>query len=459
MELILDELLETYEEEMQEALKALVRIPSVIDMDSAEERAPYGQPLRKALDKVAEIGEELGFEVKDYDGHVVTVCYGDQGQEVGVLSHVDIVPAGCGWNTDPFDPVVMDGKMFGRGTIDDKGPMVAVLYAMKAIKESKLPIRNHVKLIIGCDEETDHRCVRYYFSKEKSPDFGFSPDASFSVIHGEKAIIWFKIIKEWDKMDQSGLHIQKIEAGTAVNAVPNMARVWLNDEHGHERELQYAGVSAHAMQPWAGENAIVKMVEDFNAGKEIVYGVRSSRATDTWFKRTTAHGFYSFQKSMGLETVYDHADYRLMSNRALHLLSEYKESNLFLRGIIPQIGLETSIVTYERKERIAGESKYPLSKLLSFSIDGITSFSAKPIRMIFMLGLILLLIDIGVGIYVLISYFSNTTISGWASLMLSVWFLGSLILMSIGVVGEYIGKIFIEVKQRPRFAIKDTLLD
>ena len=206
-------------------------------------------------------------------------------------------------------------------------------------------------------------------------------------------------------------------------------------------------------------DAIVKMVEDFNAGKEIVYGVRSSRATDTWFKRTTAHGFYSFQKSMGLETVYDHADYRLMSNKALHLLSEYKESNLFLRGIIPQIGLETSIVTYERKERIAGESKYPLSKMLSFSIDGITSFSAKPIRMIFMLGLILLLIDIGVGIYVLISYFSNTTISGWASLMLSVWFLGSLILMSIGVVGEYIGKIFIEVKQRPRFAIKDTLLD
>lgn len=267
MELILDELLETYEEEMQEALKALVRIPSVIDMDSAEERAPYGQPLRKALDKVAEIGEELGFEVKDYDGHVVTVCYGDQGQEVGVLSHVDIVPAGCGWNTDPFDPVVMDGKMFGRGTIDDKGPMVAVLYAMKAIKESKLPIRNHVKHIIGCDEETDHRCVRYYFSKEKSPDFGFSPDASFSVIHGEKAIIWFKIIKEWDEMDQSGLHIQKIEAGTAVNAVPNMARVWLNDEHGYERELQYAGVSAHAMQPWAGENAIVKMVEDLKKMK------------------------------------------------------------------------------------------------------------------------------------------------------------------------------------------------
>lgn len=206
-------------------------------------------------------------------------------------------------------------------------------------------------------------------------------------------------------------------------------------------------------------NAIIQMVKEFISGKEIVYGVRSSRATDTWFKRTTAHGFYSFQKTMGLETVYDHADYRLMSKRALHLLGEYGESNLFLRGIIPQIGLDTAIVTYERKERVAGESKYPLSKMLSFSIDGITSFSAKPIRMIFLTGLFLLLADVLVGVYVLISYFSHNTISGWSSIMLSIWFLGSLILMGIGIVGEYIGKIFIEVKQRPRYAIKETLLD
>ncbi len=205
--------------------------------------------------------------------------------------------------------------------------------------------------------------------------------------------------------------------------------------------------------------AIVQMVKEFINGAEIVYGVRSSRATDTWFKRTTAHAFYSFQQLMGLNTIYDHADYRLMSNRALHLLSEYGESNLFLRGIIPQIGLTTAIVKYERKERIAGESKYPLSKMLSFSIDGITSFSAKPMRVIFMVGLILLLVDIAVAMYVFISYFSGTTISGWASLMLSIWFLGSLVLMGIGIVGEYIGKIFIEVKQRPRYAIKDSLWD
>ncbi len=206
--------------------------------------------------------------------------------------------------------------------------------------------------------------------------------------------------------------------------------------------------------------AIVEMVKLFNRGTDIVYGVRSSRHTDTWFKRTTAHAFYKFQQLMGLETVYDHADYRLMSNRALHMLSQYGESNLFLRGIIPQIGLPTAIVTYARNHRVAGESKYPLSKMLSFSIDGITSFSARPMRWIFMTGLILLFVDIAVALYVLGSYFFEQHISpGWTSIMLSVWFLGSLILMSIGIVGEYIGKIFIEVKKRPRYAIAETLLD
>lgn len=205
--------------------------------------------------------------------------------------------------------------------------------------------------------------------------------------------------------------------------------------------------------------SIIEMVRKFHQGKEIVYGVRSSRASDTWFKRTTAHAFYSFQKSMGLDTVYDHADYRLMSNRALKLLSHYNESNLFLRGIIPQIGLDTDIVYYERAPRVAGESKYPLAKMLSFSIDGITSFSAKPMRIIFFFGLALLLLDIAVAIYVFISYFGHNYDAGWPSLMLSVWFLGSLILMAVGIVGEYVGKIFVEVKNRPRFEIKDLLID
>lgn len=206
--------------------------------------------------------------------------------------------------------------------------------------------------------------------------------------------------------------------------------------------------------------AIIEMVRKFRQGKEIVYGVRSSRATDTWFKRNTAHAFYSFQKKMGLETVYDHADYRLMSNRALNLLSQYGESNLFLRGIVPQIGLENDVVTYARNERVAGESKYPLAKMLAFSIDGITSFSARPMRWIFLTGLLLLVIALLVAVYVFASYFYSDHISaGWASIMLSIWVLGSLILIAIGIVGEYIGKIFAEVKHRPRFAIADELWD
>lgn len=206
--------------------------------------------------------------------------------------------------------------------------------------------------------------------------------------------------------------------------------------------------------------AIVEMVNQFNAGKEIVYGVRSSRKVDSFFKRTTAHMFYSFQKIMGVNTIYDHADYRLMSKRALDILSQYGEANIFLRGIVPQIGLETAIVTYERKSRCAGESKYPLKKMLALSIDGITSFSAVPMRWIFYTGLLTLLFTIIVGVYIFVSYFTSRNImAGWTSVMLSIWGLGSLILMSLGIIGEYIGKIFNEVKRRPRYNIKDTLWD
>lgn len=203
--------------------------------------------------------------------------------------------------------------------------------------------------------------------------------------------------------------------------------------------------------------AITEMVRLFNAGAEIVYGVRRSRATDTWFKRTTARSFYRFQKSMGLDTVYDHADYRLMSDRALRLLADYGESNLFIRGIIPQLGLSTAVVTYDRHRRIAGESKYPLAKMLSFSVDGITSFSARPLKMIFFVGVGLLLVDIVMALYVLGSYIGGHTVAGWTSLMLSVWFLGSLILIALGIVGVYVGKIFTEVKHRPRYAVRERL--
>ena len=206
--------------------------------------------------------------------------------------------------------------------------------------------------------------------------------------------------------------------------------------------------------------AMVEMVRKYREGKEIVYGVRSSRKTDTVFKRTTAHAFYSFQKKMGLETVYDHADYRLMSNRALHLLSEYHESNMFLRGIVPQIGLDSDVVYYERASRVAGESKYPLRKMLALSVDGITSFSAQPMRWIFFTGLFILLVTLAVTAYVVVARFFTDHVSpGWASIMLSIWGLGSLILIAIGITGEYIGKIFNEVKGRPRYAIRDRLWD
>ncbi|MCM1356492.1 MAG: glycosyltransferase family 2 protein [Staphylococcus sp.] len=206
--------------------------------------------------------------------------------------------------------------------------------------------------------------------------------------------------------------------------------------------------------------AMVEMVRQFTDGKEIVYGVRNKRESDTWFKRTTAKNFYRFQRMMGVDAVYNHADYRLMSARAIELLADYGESNLFLRGIIPQIGLSHADVRYDRHPRLAGETKYPLAKMLSFSIDGITSFSARPMRIVFFTGLALLIIDIIVAAYVVASIlFSEHLASGWTSLILSVWFLGSLILMAIGIVGEYIGKIFIEVKQRPRYAIRSILFD
>lgn len=204
--------------------------------------------------------------------------------------------------------------------------------------------------------------------------------------------------------------------------------------------------------------AIRAMLDQAAKGAEIVFGVRASRASDTWFKRSSARAFYRLQQSLGLETVYDHSEFRLMSRRAIRLLEEYGERNLFLRGIVVKIGLPTAIVRYDRAPRLAGETKYPLSKMISLSVDGITSFSARPIRMIFFVGLFFLVLDLIVGIYALMAYFGGKAVTGWTSLILSVWFLGSLILMAIGVVGEYIGKIFIEVKHRPRYAVRESLL-
>lgn len=204
-------------------------------------------------------------------------------------------------------------------------------------------------------------------------------------------------------------------------------------------------------------NAIDNMVDDFNGGAEIVYGVRASRETDTFFKRTTAQGFYKFMTLMGVETVYNHADFRLMSSRAVKALLDFKEVNLFLRGMVPLVGFKSSTVTYDRAPRLAGESKYPLKKMLTFAFDGITSFSIRPIRFITALGGITLILSVLFAIYALISYFVHNTVPGWTSTVISIWFFGSLQLIATGVVGEYIGKIYLEAKGRPRFFIEKYL--
>ncbi len=206
-------------------------------------------------------------------------------------------------------------------------------------------------------------------------------------------------------------------------------------------------------------NAIDKMIEKYNNGCDIVYGVRSARKKDTFFKRVTAEGFYKFMKSLGVDCVYNHADYRLTSKRVLEEFSNYKEVNLFLRGMFPLVGFKSDVVYYERKERFAGESKYPLKKMLSFAWNGITSFSVKPLTLICTLGIIILLISIAIMIYSLIRKIMGATIDGWTFLVISIWFIGGLQMISIGIIGEYIGKIYSETKARPRYIISENLED
>lgn len=296
MERKIDELVKSYREDMIQSLEELVSIPSVINLENAREGAPFGMEIRSALDGLLKLAGELGFETRDYDGYAAAVDFGTEGKEVGILSHIDVVPPGNGWSKNPFVPEIVNGKMYGRGTIDDKGPLVASLYAMKAVKESGLPIRNHVRHIIGCDEETGHRCIKYYLTKEKGPDLGFSPDGMFSVIHAEKGILRFQIQTNRKLPDTKELCVIRIAGGTVVNAVPNIAEVWLGGPGEQLEEVQkefqvkaaegsakmegdvlhltFPGVSAHAMQPWLGENAILSMIRFL---KEVPFGDRKTR--------------------------------------------------------------------------------------------------------------------------------------------------------------------------------------
>lgn len=253
------------------------------------------------------------------------------------------------------------------------------------------------------------------------------------------------------------LHAQEPDVFSGLN---------LSRNRGHQNAL-LAGLSSVADRADAvisidadlqdDVRVMEQMIDLFNQGVDMVYGVRNKRAKDSFFKRFTAQSFYRFMTAMGTETVYNHADYRLMSKRALQGLLQFKEVNLFLRGMVPLVGFSHAMVPYDREERVAGESKYPVGKMLSFALEGITSFSVKPIRMISALGFIVFLISIIAACYVFIRYFTGHTIVGWSSSFLSIWAIGGLILMSLGVIGEYLGKIYMETKARPRFIVESFL--
>lgn len=235
---------------------------------------------------------------------------------------------------------------------------------------------------------------------------------------------------------------------------------------GHQQALwaglEYAAAHADAVVSIDADlqdnvDCIREMVDYFNKGIDIVYGVRRERRTDSFFKKTTAQLFYRLMSNLGGEIVYNHADFRLMSRRAVEALMSYPERNLFLRGMVCSMGYPSAVVYYDREKRFAGESKYPFSKMLSFAVDGITSFSVRPLRYIVLLGLLFILISIVAIIYGFLSYLEGDTIPGWTSLLVSIWFIGGMVTTAIGIIGEYVGKIYKEVKRRPRYFVEKVV--
>lgn len=232
---------------------------------------------------------------------------------------------------------------------------------------------------------------------------------------------------------------------------------------GHQQALwaglEYAAAHADAVVSIDADlqdnvDSIREMVDYFNKGIDIVYGVRRERRTDSFFKKTTAQLFYRLMSNLGGEIVYNHADFRLMSRRVVEALMSYPERNLFLRGMVCSMGYPSAVVYYDREKRFAGESKYPFSKMLSFAVDGITSFSVRPLRYIVLLGLLFILISIVAIIYGFLSYLEGDTMPGWTSLLVSIWFIGGMVTTAIGIIGEYVGKIYKEVKRRPRYFVE-----
>lgn len=250
------------------------------------------------------------------------------------------------------------------------------------------------------------------------------------------------------------------------NAYPLISGLKMSRNRGHQNTLygglvtlkDYADVVISIDADLQDDiNAIDKMLEKYEEGCDVVYGVRRKRETDTFFKRFTAEAFYKILKAMGGDIVFNHADFRLMSKRALDAFADFKEVNLFLRGMAPMVGFKSDIVEYDRFERTAGESKYPLTKMLALAWEGVTSLSVKPIRMIMWLGVIIFILAMLFGVYSLVRFFLGCTVSGWTSTFISLWALGGLQLFAIGVIGEYLGKVYLETKQRPRFIVEDFI--
>lgn len=261
--------------------------------------------------------------------------------------------------------------------------------------------------------------------------------------------------RTWILIEELAAQHEYVKGLKLAHNVGHQQALWAGLEHALENQFD-AIVSIDAdLQD--DVNVIEEMIDQFNKGTDIVYGIRRERKTDTFFKKHTAQAFYKLIKAMGGDIVYNHADFRLMSKRALIALTSHPERNLFLRGMVRSLGFPSAFVYYDRSKRFAGESKYPFSKMLNFAIDGITSFSVKPLRIITTFGVIFMLIAIGIIGYAIYSYLTGYTIQGWTSLLVSLWFIGGAILIAIGIIGEYIGKMYMEVKRRPRYFVEKTI--
>ena len=290
-----------------------------------------------------------------------------------------------------------------------------------------------------------------------------------------------RLVELTDDMLKKGL----IDPGSRIVLVDDGSKddTWKVITELHEGDSRFEGVklahnAGHMNALWAGMtlsvercdcvitidadlqddvNAMYGFLEEFRKGADVVYGVRSSREKDTFFKRTTAQGFYKGMRKLGVDLVYNHADYRLLSKRALAALLSFGEVNMFLRGMVPMLGFKTAKVYFERGERVAGESKYPLKKMIAFAAEGVTSLSNKPIRWVLGLGAVCALLGLAMAVYVIVSLVQGHTVAGWASMMMSIWLLGGLQLMALGVIGEYVGKVYMETKRRPKFILEEHL--